>query len=240
MSWHTTYRPTKFGEMALYPELRTWLEMYEATGEFDHLLFYGDVGTGKTTAAYILANAVMDDFSVDRNVIDCADRPGIQEFKSNVVKIGHSTSGLVRFMSGNNREVYILDEFHKLPNVTQTTLNAVLEKDEGAATCIFCVNDINEVEKPIVSRTQTLRFDIGFYDEPKDKLDMHNYVDCSIDEWKEELRRIGRIVCKKHDVEPDKEIEDIVLSNDSYATEVRAYIRALEKNYQKVGFYEKK
>ena len=66
MSWHTTYRPTKFGDMALYPELRTWLEMYEATGEFDHLLFYGDVGTGKTTAAYILANAVMDDFSVDR------------------------------------------------------------------------------------------------------------------------------------------------------------------------------
>lgn len=226
--------------MALYPELRKWLEMYEATGEFSHLLFYGGVGTGKTTAAYILAELITEDFNPNKHVIDCSYQPAIKDFKSVVDRVGNASGGLTRFMGGSNKEVYIFDEFHKLPKNTQTTLNYTLEKTEDSATCIFCVNDIRQVEMPIQSRTKKLGFDVCIYNENKDTLSMFPEADCTLDEWKEELRRVGRIVCEKNGMKPDKKVEDRILADKFYLAEIRSYIRALEDAYRMSDFYDKK
>ena len=238
MSWELTSRPEKIKDMALYPTLRKWLEMYEGTGEFNHLLFHGDTGTGKTTAAYILAGVVCDDFSIHKHVIDCSSKPNITQFREIAQRVSISQGGLTKFFSQPTKEVFIFDEFHKLPKDTQTVLNRILENDAVGTPCIFCVNDLDSVEKPIRSRTKRLPFNVAVVNEKKE-LKFFDYVDYSKDEWIEELRRVGREVCKSNDVEPLKEVEDTVFANDLYLTDVRTFIRALEDEYRIKDYYKK-
>ncbi len=65
-------------------------------------------------------------------------------------------------------------------------------------------------------------------------------ADCTLAEWKEELRRVGRIVCEKNDIKPDKKIEDKILTDKFYFAEIRSYIRALEDAYRMIDFHKKK
>jgi hypothetical protein len=114
----------------------------------------------------------------------------------------------------------------------------VLENDAVETPCIFCVNDLDSVEKPIRSRTKRLPFNVAVVNEKKE-LKFFDYVDYSKDEWIEELRRVGRDVCKSNDVEPSKEVEDTVFANDLYLTDVRTFIRALEDEYRIKDYYKK-
>ena len=47
--------PKSLDDMVLYHDLREHLEYYLSTGDFDCLIFHGDTGTGKTTAAQLIS-----------------------------------------------------------------------------------------------------------------------------------------------------------------------------------------
>ena len=217
IDWVFDYRPKVIDEMALYPLLRKRLEFYANTGEFSHLLFAGDTGVGKTTAARILCS---DDTTTTE--YNCAQ----ENSKEQMLRIAKSTTSVSLW--GGRRNI-IMDEFHNIPLPAQTIFNKGLEDDGRRNTFIFCVNDIHAVAPPIVSRCMTLRFDVGILNPQSGKIAMHDYAGISKSEWIQELKRVGKIVAKKAGSTPTEEQLDIVASNDLYIIDPRRYIRVLEE-----------
>ena len=217
INWVYDYRPTSFDEMALYPLLRERLKFYAKTGEFSHLLFAGDTGVGKTTAARIL----------------CANNGDTQEYncaqdnsKADMLKIAKSTTSVSLW--GGKRNL-IMDEFHNIPQAAQTIFNKGLEDDGRRNIYIFCVNDIGAVAPPIVSRCMTLQFDVGELNPQSGKIAIHSYAGINKDDWIIELQRVGKIVAEKAGYTPTQSQLDIVASNDLYIIDPRRFIRNLEE-----------
>ena len=217
INWVFDYRPTSIDDMALYPLLRKRLEFYIKTGDFSHLLFAGDTGVGKTTAARILCGMGGD--TVEYN---CAQ----ENTRTDMLKLAKGTTSVSLWGSSRN---IIMDEFHHIPLPAQTIFNKGMEDAGRSNTFIFCVNDIHAVAPPIVSRCMTLRFDVGILNPKSGKIAMHSYAGITKDEWIVELKRVGKIVAEKAGYNPTEQQLDIVASNDLYIIDPRRYIRNLEE-----------
>jgi DNA polymerase III delta prime subunit len=239
MRWDIEYSPTNFDDMALYPDLREYLTHYYESGNIPHVIFHGDTGTGKSTSAFILAQRVKPDFS-QLNVFDCAGEKRAKNVEGYITHLKGATGGLSRFMDKTHQKrppyVFIFDEFHNIEKKHQTMLNLVLENEAANIPCFFCVNDIKKVASPIQSRARKLCFDVAAIS--NDKLVMRD-VGMTANEWKEELRRVGRIVTKKVGYDIDEKIEDRVLSNDVSCVDTRSFIFSLGERYEMKMFREK-
>ena len=218
INWSFDFRPKSFDEMALYPLLRKRLEFYEKTGDFSHLILAGDTGVGKTTAARILGS--LSSFSTIEE--DCAR----DNTKARMLKIAKGTTAGTIF---GTRRLIIMDEFHEIPLSAQKVFNKTMEDRNHNTLFIFCVNDIDKVADPIVSRCLTLNFDVGSIPKNKKTLAMKPYVDMTKEEWTDELFRITRVVANKAGLEvSDKQLNEVA-SNEFYLTDCRRFIRAVEE-----------
>jgi len=235
--WDVAFTPSNFDEMALYPELRELLNYYYDSGNVPHILLHGDTGTGKSTAAFILAQKVKPNF-IQAHVFDCAGEKKAIHVKDYAQQLAYSKGGLYALISSPEPACFIFDEFHNIEKKHQTMLNIVLETSAADTPCFFCVNDINKIAEPIQSRCRILKFDVAAV--INDKLVMREGVGWSADEWKNELRRVGRIATKKVGVDIDEKIEDSVLSTDRYCVDVRKFFFNLGEGYERKIFYDKK
>jgi replication factor C subunit 3/5 len=234
--WDVNYSPNNFDEMALYPELRKLLTYYYDSGNIPHVILHGDTGTGKSTTAFILAQRVKPDFT-QANVFDCGGDKKATHVKEYAEQLAYSKGGLTAFFSSPEPQCFIFDEFHNIEKKHQTMLNIVLETSAADTPCFFCVNDINKVAPPIQSRCRKLNFDVAAIID--DKLVMRKAVGWSANEWKDELRRVGRIANKKAGVDIDEKIEDSVLSIDMSCVDARTYFINLSEAYEQKVFYDK-
>lgn len=219
IDWTTgDLRPTTIEDMALYPELKEMLSFYEETGEFGHLIMVGDVGTGKTTAALILAK------SAGMSLIEynCAKDNTATTFK----KIEKETSSVTLF---GTRRVFVLDEFHHTDKDVQTILNKCMEDRKSHNRFIFCVNDYTKISAPIRSRCFKHSFDVGMISQKDNTFKLHPHVgSLDVEGWKSELRRIGKRVSKNAGYEAPDEVISKVLTNPLYLTDARSFLIALE------------
>jgi len=215
IDWIYKYRPTSFDEMALYPLLRKRLLSYAKRGEFSHLLMVGDTGVGKTTAARILCGD-------DAIEYDCTKTNS----KGDMERIVKGTTTLTLW--GKPRLI-ILDEFHRCREDAQSVFNKMMEDGGDRNTLVLCVNNIDAVAAPIVSRCSTLRFDVGVAHPKTGDFVIYPHVGLTKGEWIKELKRVGEIVAKKAGYSPTEEQLDIVASNVVYIVDTRRYVRELEE-----------
>ena len=171
LALYRKWRPQTFGEIIGQEHIVRTLKNAVESGRTGHAyLFCGTRGTGKTTAAKVLAKAlncleragaepcnrceickdVNDGLSVDVIEIDAASNRGIDEIRDLREKIKFAPAVA-------RHRVYIIDEVHMLTNEAFNALLKTLEEPPRHAVLILATTEPHKVPLTILSRCQ--RFD---------------------------------------------------------------------------------
>lgn len=207
MSLYRKYRPQKFNDLVGQDHIRDTLLQAVKDNQISHAyLFTGPRGTGKTTAARLIAKVancheilesiksgktssgepcnncesckdILSNKSIDIIEIDAASNRGIDEIRE--------LRENVKFTPAKSKyKVYIIDEVHMLTKEAFNALLKTLEEPPAHAIFILATTEAHKVPATIVSRTQ--RFD--FHRIGKDDL-------------KKNLEKIAK--AEKIDIEPE-------------------------------------
>jgi DNA polymerase-3 subunit gamma/tau len=171
--YYTKYRPQKFSEILKPNDAASALATQVKEGKTAHAyLFIGSRGTGKTTAARILAKAlnctnllkagdpccrcsnckqVQNGSFMDLIEIDAASNRGIDDIRSLRDKIKLAPTGGLQ-------KVYIIDEVHMLTTEAFNALLKTLEEPPEHATFVLCTTESHKVPETIKSRCQVFNF----------------------------------------------------------------------------------
>lgn len=165
------YRPAAFGEMIGQDHITTILKNQVQSGQTAHAyLFAGTRGTGKTSAARILARAVNCLSPVDgepcgvcdacrRTAGDCADIIELDAASNNSVNDIRDIIDKAAFMPLElKRKVYIIDETHALSNQAFQALLKTLEEPPAHVMFILATTEAHKMPATIISRCQRMDF----------------------------------------------------------------------------------
>ena len=170
-SLYRRFRPQRFGELRGQDHVRRALRNAVAEGKVTHAyLFSGPRGTGKTSAARILAKAlncaqlrdgepcgtcpscvaVQEGTSLDVHELDAASNNGVDAMRDLVARASLGTPG--------RWKVYIVDEVHMLSTAASNALLKTLEEPPGHVVFVLATTDPQKVLPTIRSRTQHYEF----------------------------------------------------------------------------------
>ena len=170
-AFYRVYRPQSFGEMSGQQHVKQTLQNALHHNKTTHAyLFSGPRGTGKTSAAKILAKAlncekgpasepcnecptclsITEGSDTDVIEFDAASNSRVEEMREIIEK--------VRFAPSNSRfKVYIIDEVHMLSNSAFNALLKTLEEPPSHVVFILATTEPHKLPLTIISRCQ--RFD---------------------------------------------------------------------------------
>lgn len=172
------YRPTSFDELFGQEHVATTLKNSVKTGNFSHAyLFYGPRGTGKTSAARVLAKAINCEHNVDGNPdnkcpkcleinagktvdiieIDAASHTQVDNIREVIIEKANFAPTSLKY------KVYIIDEAHMLSKSSFNALLKTLEEPPAHSVFILATTEINKIIPTIQSRCQ--RFDFRRIDD---------------------------------------------------------------------------
>lgn len=145
--WTEKYRPMQLEDLALEKENHQVLKAYLDAGEIPHLLLLGPAGSGKTTIARILINA-LDCVSLNLNA---SSERGIDTVRERI-------GTFVTAMTAAQWNIVFLDEFDAMTSDAQTALRNLMESYADRARFILTANYGHRIIGPIQSRCQVLTF----------------------------------------------------------------------------------
>jgi len=235
VTFYLKYRPAKVKELDL-TDVRESLEKVLRSGKVSHaFLFSGPKGTGKTSAARILAKAVnclrnrkkKSDFepcnnceicreiskgqALDLIEIDAASNRGIDDIRNLREKIKLSPAKC-------QYKVYIIDEVHMLTNEAFNALLKTLEEPPKHALFVLCTTQPEKLPKTIISRCTQVKFKKA--------------------SQKEIMRSLKRAV-KGEGLKPEKGVlEEIAKSADGSFRDAQKILDQLSSDGKKISLQE--
>lgn len=152
------HRSMSFDELVGQEHITELLKAAVTNGTFSHAyLFTGQRGTGKTSAARILAHAINDlpynstTNHLDIIEIDAASNRRIDDIRDLREKV------FIAPVSAKYK-VYIIDEVHMLTGESFNALLKTIEEPPAHAVFILATTELHKVPATIVSRTQRFHF----------------------------------------------------------------------------------
>lgn len=140
--WVEKYRPSIISEYVGNEDFKSKLQGYIDEGEIPHLLLYGNKpGTGKTTAAKLIANHLDCDFLY----INASSENNVDTIRTKVTNFV-STVGFKKW------KIVILDEFDFTTSNAQAALRNLMETFSKGARFILTCNYVEKIIEPIQSR----------------------------------------------------------------------------------------
>ena len=147
-------RPLTLSDLAGLDTLCKDASMWKETTFPQALLFAGPPGTGKTSAAYVIARLMLEEDFGPMNFIEsnASDDRGI-DFIRNELKFSMRSKGI-----GVSRKVILLDEADGLTPQAQDAMRQLIEKHSSNALLILTCNDMQKIRPAIRSRCKVYAF----------------------------------------------------------------------------------
>lgn len=156
LALYRKYRPETLDELIGQPQVTDILKNTAKTGNFAHAyLFTGQRGTGKTSAARILAHLIngteygSDDLDIIE--IDAASRGSVDDARELREKA---------FLApiAASHKIYIIDEVHMLSTQAFNALLKIIEEPPDHIVFIMATTELSKVPATILSRVQRFHF----------------------------------------------------------------------------------
>ncbi len=188
---YRVWRPRTFSDMVGQEAVVQTLRTQVRTGRIAHAyLFCGSRGTGKTSAAKIMARAInclnpqngdpcgecescraiLNDASLDVFEMDAASNSRVEETRDLLEKVDYPPQF-------GKYKVYIIDEVHMLSNSAFNALLKTLEEPPSYMVFILATTEPQKIPATILSRCQ--RFDFGRFTEEELTGRMKHILDSS-------------------------------------------------------------
>jgi putative ATPase len=144
-------RPQQLGDLTISQKDIERLQQMADSGNMMDLIFYGEPGTGKTSAARILIKATGVDHPLE---VNGSSASGIDYIRDKIGPYARSPSVL------QSKKLVFIDEADGLTKPAQSSLRYVIENKRNTRF-IFTANDIGKLSEAIQSRMLSIRFDVS-------------------------------------------------------------------------------
>lgn len=150
MTFYLKYRPKTIEELDLTSVRERLLTIVKDKAFAHAYLFCGPRGTGKTSAARLVAQEV-GATGVDVIELDAASNRGIDDIRQLRERIG-------LLPAQSERKAYIIDEVHMLTTEAFNALLKTLEEPPSHAVFFLCTTELEKMPQTVVSRCVLVSF----------------------------------------------------------------------------------
>ena len=144
--WSEKYRPSKIEDLVLCDDDQRVIRNFIKNDEIPNILFYGNAGTGKTTAGKILISYL----NAEDLFLNCAE-VGIDEVRNTITSFSKTKS------FNGKKKIVFLDEIDSASPAAQRGLRNTMEENSSYCRYILTSNYIHNVIVPLQSRCQTIQ-----------------------------------------------------------------------------------
>ena len=170
-------RPQAVSDLTLPTRTIDRLQKMIETNSIMNMLFYGKVGTGKTSAARLFED------SADLHILDDG-RMFVQWDGSSVKNVDFVRKDIKRSLGLPGFKICFLDRADLVPKAAQQAIPSVIEDMSDHCCFLLAVNDRSKIIPEIRSRLMPICFDI----EPKDREEVQKRL---IDRYESKLAEYG-------------------------------------------------